>query len=161
MTSPNPARDEAVAPDVLAKQVADAASDMCEIARIVGEWRHGPKQSLTAVREIRACLAAKPPAIGVDAVVEAMENDPFWQDAPLAGTTEQDQRIRHYAEVALASLSPAATSGSEAGGEAAKAAWQKWNETYDPSKDMMFEGAAQRGFLAGWAAAKESANDRC
>lgn len=118
MTSPNPARDEAVAPDVLAKQVADAASDMCEIARIVGEWRHGPKQSLTAVREIRACLAAKPPAIGVDAVVEAMENDPFWQDAPLAGTTEQDQRIRHYAEVALASLSPAATSGSEAGGEA-------------------------------------------
>lgn len=76
MTSPNPAREEAVAPDVLAKQVADAASDMCEIARIVGEWRHGPKQSLTALREIRECLAAKPPASWVDAVaVKARLNE--------------------------------------------------------------------------------------
>lgn len=38
------------------------------------------------------------------AVIEAMENDPFVEDAHLSGTTQQDQRIRHYAEVAIAAL---------------------------------------------------------
>lgn len=67
MTQTTPTRDEA--PDVLAKQITAAASDMCEIARIAGEWRNGPKQSLTAIREIRAVLASAPaPASGgVDA----------------------------------------------------------------------------------------------
>ncbi|MEZ2410592.1 hypothetical protein AB6806_27725 [Bosea sp. RCC_152_1] len=49
-----PAAQGTVAPEELAKQIADAAADMCEIARIADEWRRGPKQSLTAIREIRA-----------------------------------------------------------------------------------------------------------
>ncbi|MFC5392638.1 hypothetical protein [Bosea vestrisii] len=69
----SPAAQGTVAPEELAKQIADAASDMCEIARIADEWRHGPKQSLTAIREIRAWLSTSPspealPASGVEAV---------------------------------------------------------------------------------------------
>lgn len=125
MTSPHPATAEAVAPDVLAKQVADAASDMCEIARIVGEWRHGPKQSLTAVREIRACLAAKPPASGVDAADEGsiahflrLLDQVNHYHSDVRGDAHDDliRFCQRHAEALRASLSPAATSGSEAGG---------------------------------------------
>lgn len=95
MTSPNPATAEAVL-----------------YARYEPEWGRMMLCNRDQFGAVEYRLAAAPaPASGVDAVVEAMENDPFWQDAPLAGTTQQDQRIRHYAEVALASLSPAATSG--------------------------------------------------
>jgi hypothetical protein len=76
-----PAAQGTVTPEELAKQIADAAADMCEIARIADEWRRGPKQSLTAIREIRAMLSASPspealPASGVevDALVERVED---------------------------------------------------------------------------------------
>ena len=38
-------------------------------------------------------------------VVEAMRDDPFIDDARLLGTTQQDQRMDHYASVAVATLS--------------------------------------------------------
>lgn len=72
-----PAAQGTVTPEELAKQIADAAADMCEIARIADEWRRGPKQSLTAIREIRATLSVSPspealPASGVDALMKAI-----------------------------------------------------------------------------------------
>ena len=124
MTDPTPTRDEA--PDVLAKPITAAASDMCEIARIAGEWRNGPKQSLTAIREIRAVLASAPaPASGgVDAVWKALDtaNHVFhfdlrhmieWGDDYNQAVKDASDRVA----AALASLSPAATPVSEAGGE--------------------------------------------
>ena len=131
--STDPARDEAVrafweTPREISHQEADEAAirlinshfkNDAERARVSIPANPERDDDLIIRSYIRQQMRrAKPPASGVDAVVEAMENDPFWQDAPLAGTTQQDQRIRHYAEVAVASLSPAATSGSEAGGEA-------------------------------------------
>jgi hypothetical protein len=104
MTSPNPARDEAVAVDTAAEMRHYMQTGEKVPAEVIARWR-------ALINKCEQVSAAKPPASGVDAVVEAMENDPFWQDAPWAGTTQQDQRIRHYAEIALASLSPAATSG--------------------------------------------------
>lgn len=129
-----PTRDEA--PDVLAKQVTAAASDMCEIARIAGEWRNGPKQSLTAIREIRAVLDPTPaPASGE---VDAVKAEGFVDGYEAALRDVQVFRIKvaepfdstfatHKGFVTdmlkvnagrlRASLSPAATPVSEAGGE--------------------------------------------
>lgn len=113
--------------------------------------------------------ATAPASGGVDAVAEVVAEElaikivllsvNWLRDSASEKEHEDYVRANWAKEIAeakrliLASLSPAATPVSEAGGEAAKEAWRKWNDTYDPSKDMMFEGAAQRGFLAGWAAA--------
>lgn len=127
MTQTTPTRDEA--PDVLAKQITAAASDMCEIARIAGEWRNGPKQSLTAIREIRAVLASAPaPASGgVDAVIDQASRlmGAGWRGNPNMSGDDRDfmspsmrrrhdDKVRQVVEFVLASLFPAATPVSEA-----------------------------------------------
>lgn len=121
MTQTTPTRDEAF--DVLAKQITAAASDMCEIARIAGEWRNGPKQSLTAIREIRAVLASAPaPASGgVAAIAKIIDPEGFKLLAEGNNlTTGQAANYRDAygkAHLILASLSPAATPVSEADGD--------------------------------------------
>jgi hypothetical protein len=118
MTSPNPAPDEAVR----------------EIALLIEEY--DPKNSdwyfrRTVIREILNRLAAaKPPASGVDAVrealIEKLRSTPRLIHNPEGqsygeGWISNDYAMRDVMLQAadyLASLSPAATSGSEAGGEA-------------------------------------------
>ncbi|RWN55876.1 MAG: hypothetical protein EOR99_35075 [Mesorhizobium sp.] len=42
-----------------------------------------------------------PERAGLKSAIEAMRNDPFIDDAKLLGTTQQDQRLAHYAETAI------------------------------------------------------------
>lgn len=42
----------------------------------------------------------------LEKAVEAMRADPFIDDERLLGTTQQDERMRHYARIALATLAP-------------------------------------------------------
>lgn len=41
----------------------------------------------------------------VDGLIEAMRDDPYMDDAHLLGTTTQDARMTHYAEIAAAHFS--------------------------------------------------------
>lgn len=70
-------------------------------------WRARPAPDTQTAASAPAQAEALPAGVGVERIVEAMEDEPFWQDAGLAGTTQQDQRIRHYAEVAVRALSSA------------------------------------------------------
>jgi len=53
------------------------------------------------------------PGMAVEAVTNAMREDPFWDDVPELGTTQHDQRLEHYARIALDALAslPAASEG--------------------------------------------------
>lgn len=70
--------------------------------------------------------------------IEAMRNDPFVDDANLLGSTQQDQRMAHYAETAilayLAALSPKPDGGAldRAALESAKSAYMKVAGTLPP-----------------------------
>lgn len=63
------------------------------------------EMSITELRVLRHEVAHPPAAepVGLrDAVIAAMTDDPYWNDA--AGTTDHDARLQHYADVIVAKL---------------------------------------------------------
>ena len=70
---------------------------------------HPSRKELPFGRELRAIHAAliprEPSEAEVKKVADAMQDDPFADDIPLSGTTQQRLRCEHYARAAIAAMS--------------------------------------------------------
>lgn len=68
------------------------------------DFDRGLLAAATAVRAVLPSTPTPAPDAVAEGLRDAMENDPFVDDIPLMGTTQQSQRIAHYASVVLAAL---------------------------------------------------------
>jgi len=107
---------------------AIAEGELAGIMACMDEMLADPKLDALAFdkhdsRIIRAALAALPSKDATIAeAVERMRADPFIDDAHLLGTTSQDQRMQHYAAIALATTPPTTNDAIPAGEQIEKAA---------------------------------------
>jgi hypothetical protein len=64
-------------------------------------------QRVAEVRRLQSVAARPAPAEdAVERVAQALEDDPFCDDLPFLGTTQQRLRCEHYARAALAAMQP-------------------------------------------------------